>query len=67
MVENYELKPGVILSHRVKTKLKKIADKYYSLTKKKIVVTRKEYGVKSFHTILLILFYLAGKTWRGKT
>ncbi len=39
MAENYELKPGVILSHHAKTKLKIIADKYYSLTKKKIVVT----------------------------
>jgi len=39
MAENYELKPEVILSHHTKTKLKIIADKYYSLTKKKIVVT----------------------------
>lgn len=47
MAENYELKPGVILSHRVKTKLKKIADKYYSLTKKKIVVTSGTRTIKS--------------------
>ncbi len=39
MAENYSLKPGVILSHHAKTKLKIIADKYYSLTKNKIVVT----------------------------
>jgi len=30
-------------------------------------VAFREYGVNSFHAILLILFYLTGKMWRGKT
>ena len=39
MGENYTLKSGVTLPNDIKAKVKKIADKYYSLTKKKIVVT----------------------------
>ncbi len=39
MAENYTINPGVLLSHEIKVKVKKIADKYHLLTKKKIVVT----------------------------
>ncbi len=39
MAENYTLNSGVTLSHDVKVKVKKIADKYYSLSKKKIIIT----------------------------
>lgn len=39
MAEHYTLKPGVVLSIIIKAKVKKIADKYYALTKKDIVVT----------------------------
>lgn len=39
MAENYTVKPGVLLSHNVKASVKKIADKYYAGTRKKIVVT----------------------------
>jgi len=30
-----------------------------------ITEKNRKYGVRSFHAILLILFYLAGKMWRG--
>jgi len=39
MAENHTLNSGITLSHDVKVKVKKIADKYYSLSKKKIVIT----------------------------
>lgn len=39
MAEHYSLKSGVVLSITVKAKVKKIADKYFSLAKKDIVVT----------------------------
>lgn len=39
MAEHYTLKAGVVLSITIKAKVKKIADKYYALTKKDIVVT----------------------------
>jgi len=39
MAENYTLKTGVSLPLDIKTKVKKIADKYHTLSKKKIVVT----------------------------
>ena len=39
MPEHYSLKTGVVLSVDIKVKVKKIADKYYALSKKDIVVT----------------------------
>lgn len=39
MVEHYTLKSGVALDSKIEKKVKKIADKYYALTKKDIVVT----------------------------
>ena len=39
MTEHYTVKSGVILSLKVKQKVKAVADKYYKLTKKGIVVT----------------------------
>ena len=39
MAEHYSLKTGVVLSITVKAKVKKIADKYFILAKKDIVVT----------------------------
>ena len=39
MSENYTSNPGITLPIGIKVKVKKIADEYYSLTKKKIVVT----------------------------
>lgn len=39
MAEHYRLKAGVILSFDIKRKVKTIADKYYALTNKDIVVT----------------------------
>lgn len=39
MPEHYSLKAGVVLSVAIKAKVKKIADKYYALSKKDIVVT----------------------------
>lgn len=39
MAEHYSLKSGVVLSINIKNKVKKIADKYFVLAKKDIVVT----------------------------
>jgi len=39
MAEHYSLKSGVVLSIGIKNKVKKIADKYFLLSKKDIVVT----------------------------
>lgn len=39
MSEHYSLKSGVILSTDIKEKVKKIADEYYKLSKKDIVIT----------------------------
>lgn len=39
MSEHYSLKTGVILDSEVEKKVKKIADKYYKLSKKDIVIT----------------------------
>lgn len=39
MAEHYTLKSGVSLDPEIEKKVKKIADKYYGLTKKDIVVT----------------------------
>ena len=39
MVEHYTLKSGVAVDSKIEKKVKKIADKYYALTKKDIVVT----------------------------
>lgn len=39
MAEHYSLKSGVILDADIEKKVKKIADKYYNLSKKDIVVT----------------------------
>lgn len=39
MAEHYTLKSGVVLDTDIEKKVKKIADKYYKLTKKDIVVT----------------------------
>lgn len=39
MAEHYSIKSGVTLDPAIEEKVKKIADKYYQLTKKNIVVT----------------------------
>ena len=39
MAEHYTLKTGVIVDSATKRKIKKIADKYYELVSKKIVIT----------------------------
>ena len=39
MAENYTLKAGVQLDQEIEKKVKKIADKYYELSKKGIVIT----------------------------
>ena len=47
MAENYTVLPGVLLSRAVKSSVKKIADKYFASTKKKLVVTSGTRGTKS--------------------
>lgn len=39
MSEHYSLKPGVVLDSEIEKKVKKIADAYFKLTKKDIVIT----------------------------
>lgn len=47
MTEHYTLKPGVILDSSIEAKVKKIADKYYKLSKKGIVITSGTRSAKS--------------------
>ncbi len=46
MAENYTVVPGVLLSNTVKHCVKRVADRYYASTKKKIVVTSGTHGAR---------------------